>query len=72
MDKDVSGNGSCGSQRFCEAASPSAGGLEKSVEAALVIDSQNLFAHGREITIRHGQELYRLRITRNDKLILTK
>ena len=26
----------------------------------------------REIVIRHGNELYRLRHTRNDKLILTK
>lgn len=29
--------------------------------------------HGRsEVLIRHGEELYRLRHTRNDKLILTK
>ncbi|MCK4623834.1 MAG: hemin uptake protein HemP [Phycisphaerae bacterium] len=47
-------------------------GTDRPAEAAPVIDSQNLFTHGQEITIRHGQELYRLRITRNDKLILTK
>ena len=46
--------------------------VNRPVEASPVIDSQSLFAKGREITIRHGRELYRLRITRNDKLILTK
>ncbi len=35
-------------------------------------DSAKLLQGGREILIRHGGECYRLRHTRNDKLILTK
>lgn len=42
-------------------------------DAALpVFDSVGLLQGGREILIRHGSECYRLRHTRNDKLILTK
>lgn len=42
-------------------------------EAAMpVFDSARLLQGGREILIRHGDECYRLRHTRNDKLILTK
>ncbi|MES2671055.1 MAG: hemin uptake protein HemP [Pseudomonadota bacterium] len=37
-----------------------------------VFDSVGLLQGGREIMIRHGSECYRLRHTRNDKLILTK
>lgn len=37
-----------------------------------VIDSAELFADRKEIHIRHGGELYRLRLTRNGKLILNK
>ena len=37
-----------------------------------VFDSAGLLQGGREIMIRHGGECYRLRHTRNDKLILTK
>lgn len=40
--------------------------------APRVIDSTELFAGHSELTIVHAQENYRLRITRNDKLILTK
>jgi hemin uptake protein HemP len=36
------------------------------------IDSARLLQGRREIVIRHGNETYRLRHTRNDKLILTK
>ena len=36
------------------------------------IDSNRLFAVGREIRIMHEGEEYRLRITSNNKLILTK
>jgi hemin uptake protein HemP len=36
------------------------------------IDSARLLQGGRELLIRHGREHYRLRHTRNDKLILTK
>ena len=36
------------------------------------VDSAHLLHGQREILIRHGSEVYRLRHTRNDKLILTK
>ena len=36
------------------------------------VESENLFGNSKEIFIRHGDELYRLTITRNDKLILQK
>jgi hemin uptake protein HemP len=36
------------------------------------IDSRELFAATREITIAHGADLYRLRLTAQNKLILTK
>jgi hemin uptake protein HemP len=36
------------------------------------IDSRELFASGREITIAHGDDIYRLRLTSQNKLILTK
>lgn len=37
-----------------------------------VLDSTTLLNGQREIRIRHGNDTYRLRHTRNDKLILTK
>ena len=37
-----------------------------------VVRSEELFGARREVIIKHGQEEYRLRITRADKLILTK
>lgn len=36
------------------------------------VDSRTLLRGTREVLIRHGGETYRLRHTRNDKLILTK
>ncbi|WP_131111024.1 hemin uptake protein HemP [Sulfuricystis thermophila] len=36
------------------------------------IDSRELFAGRKEILIRHEGEIYRLRLTRQNKLILTK
>jgi len=36
------------------------------------IDSRNLFVGTRELTISHGSETYRLRLTAQNKLILTK
>ncbi|MGH8075963.1 MAG: hemin uptake protein HemP [Lysobacter sp.] len=36
------------------------------------IASDDLLRGTRELLIRHGGEIYRLRHTRNDKLILTK
>ncbi len=35
-------------------------------------DTQTLFGGRREILVQHGDQLYRLRITRQGKLILTK
>ncbi len=46
---------------------------ESSASPAMpVLDSRLLLNGGREVLIRHGDECYRLRHTRNDKLILTK
>ena len=36
------------------------------------IDSRDLFVATREIIIGHGENLYRLRLTAQNKLILTK
>jgi hemin uptake protein HemP len=36
------------------------------------IESQDIFVGTREVTISHGEELYRLRLTALNKLILTK
>jgi hemin uptake protein HemP len=36
------------------------------------IDSRDLFSGAREIIIGHGNEAYRLRLTAQNKLILTK
>jgi hemin uptake protein HemP len=36
------------------------------------IDSQELFQTARELKIRHGEDIYRLRRTGLNKLILTK
>ncbi len=45
---------------------------EKRPKAARSLPSRSLFQGMREILIEHAGEVYRLRITRNDKLILTK
>ena len=37
-----------------------------------MVSSRALLRGGRELVIRHGDVCYRLRHTRNDKLILTK
>ncbi len=36
------------------------------------LDSRDLFAAGRLITIAHGDQIYQLRLTAQNKLILTK
>ena len=36
------------------------------------VDSRELFHGTREVTIAHGEEIYRLRLTAQNKLILTK
>ncbi|MCU7930158.1 MAG: hemin uptake protein HemP [Candidatus Thiodiazotropha sp. (ex Codakia rugifera)] len=40
--------------------------------AEYIIDSQALFQQRKEILIKHNGAFYRLRITRQNKLILTK
>jgi hemin uptake protein HemP len=52
-------------------AAASGAGRSISVQANR-IDSRDLFQTGREITIAHGDETYRLRLTSQNKLILTK
>ena len=37
-----------------------------------ILDSRDLFQGSRELCIEHGEFLYRLRITRQGKLILNK
>lgn len=39
---------------------------------ASVIESEYLFGERHEVQIRHAGEIYRLRVTRNGKLILNK
>ncbi len=51
---------------------PAIPGALPAASAMPVFDSVRLLQGGREIMIRHGDECYRLRHTRNDKLILTK
>lgn len=43
-----------------------------SIGTTPTIDSMDIFAGGREVIVRHGEELYRLRLTNNNKLILIK
>ncbi|NUO77475.1 MAG: hemin uptake protein HemP [Lysobacter sp.] len=43
-----------------------------SAASTLLVESGSLLRGAREVLIRHGGEVYRLRHTRNDKLILTK
>ena len=45
--------------------------LAREIES-IVVDSADLLNGAREIRIRHGVSLYRLRVTASDKLILTK
>lgn len=42
------------------------------VASAADVDSKTLFGAARVLMIRHGEDVYTLRITRSDKLILTK
>ncbi len=41
-------------------------------EEPRIIDSRDILGDQVEIMIRHGEETYRLRVTRNGKLILFK
>ena len=42
------------------------------VGSMLIVDSEQLFGQKRELLIRHEGQLYRLKITRNGKLVLNK
>ncbi len=48
------------------------GPLPTFASTAPVVDSRQLLRGAREIEIVHGDKVYRLRHTRNDKLILVK
>lgn len=56
------------------AVAPAAAAASALVAAAQggLVESTALLRGAREVLIRHGGEVYRLRHTRNDKLILTK
>ncbi|HEY3964193.1 MAG TPA: hemin uptake protein HemP [Planctomycetaceae bacterium] len=45
---------------------------EPSAAPPVTLRSEELLRGGREILIQHANDVYRLRITRNGKLILTK
>jgi len=51
---------------------PPALATASSTEAARTISSQELMQGHRELLIEHAGETYRLRVTRNGKLILNK
>ena len=44
----------------------------ETTDIASTVDSATLMKGRRELTIRHGADTYRLRITASNKLILTK
>ena len=52
--------------------SPSTASSPMRRAARETIDSHALLRGGRELVIQHGEHEYRLRLTQNDKLILTK
>lgn len=53
-------------------AAPVGDNAPRAVRAPAGLDSGALLRGTREVLIHHGGEVYRLRHTRNDKLILTK
>ncbi len=54
------------------ASNPGVSDTGSGAQPTRVIDSQELFADQKEIQIRHAGEIYRLRLTRNGRLILNK
>jgi hemin uptake protein HemP len=53
--------------------SPTSSGAERSIRVIENrVDSRELFVATREIMIAHGEDTYRLRLTAQNKLILTK
>ena len=67
-EKEMNDSGTCrhkdGSPYHCAA--------ERLLHRAAVIESEYLFAERNEVEIRHAGEIYRLRLTKNGKLILNK
>lgn len=59
-------------ERPASRAMPSSQSRAATVPTASEFDSHRLLQGRAEVLIRHGGEVYRLRHTRNDKLILTK
>ena len=57
-----------------DAPEPDGSADELGAEPPLVrrVESETLFEGGREVVIVHHGQVYRLRITKSDKLILTK
>ena len=53
-------------------ATPTATGVRQIAMTEGRIDSRDLFMGTREIVIAHGSDVYRLRLTALNKLILTK
>ena len=51
---------------------PNEAGGETADLAAPAVDSVTLMGGRRELIIRHGVDMYRLRVTASNKLILTK
>lgn len=51
---------------------PSLIALQARHPPGVIIDTGVLFQGGREVVIQHDGQIYRLRITRQNKLILTK
>lgn len=51
---------------------PASGAAKTLIMRGNRLDSRDLFAAEREIIIVHGEEQYRLRLTSQNKLILTK
>ena len=47
-------------------------GLEPVTHPGLTLHSRELFRQGAVVQIRHQGQIYQLRLTRQDKLILTK
>jgi hemin uptake protein HemP len=64
---------SVGSQKSCLSNQQAATGEARAITiVAHKIDSLELFSGTREIIIVHGDDSYRLRLTSQNKLILTK
>lgn len=52
--------------------SPSTPSAETATDTTRSINSQNLLQGHQEVCIKHENQIYRLRVTRQGKLILTK